>query len=756
MSILTICPRSTSPLPSSLLLAFLLNLLLSGSALNAADDSDQAMRLHFGEVRGEPGFYSIFNGKNLNGWDGQPGSWRVENGVIQCTGKAKARNWLIWRGFGVTDFELRLDFRYRKGNSGVQVRSADIGDWQVRGYQVEVSPSEGMGLWHHSLMSPDIEVQNTRKHLATAGQRVIIHEDGSKVIEQFAPAESIQAKYQEGEWNTMTVIARGNHLIQKINDLLFADLTDDQAGFSSERGVIALQDHGKGADVAFRNIRIKFLDTSDLAAAGKPTRTQPNIFFAISDDQSWLHAGAYGDRAIQTPAFDSVATRGALFHHAYTSSPSCTPSRGAILTGQHHWRLGKGANLHSTLSKDLATYTELLTEAGYHVGATGKGWGPGDYTDGGRTDNPAGKEYNKKKRKAGDLPAGGISNIDYLENFRTFLKAKPADAPFCFWFGSKEPHRQYEDGSWKRHGKQLADVKVPGYLPDHPDVRGDILDYYLEIEYFDKQLGRMLRMMENRGELENTLVVVTSDNGMPFPRSKTNLYDSGVRLPLAVQWQAKFPGGKAYDALVHFTDFAPTFLEAAGLKISKDMTGRSLLPLLESQEEKSIPWREHLVFGRERHTVYANRGRAYHARGIRTHDYLLIHNLRPNLWPAGEPPFYTDVDKGPSKYVFLVEEMDKAVLPFVEQTLERRPEYELYDCRKDPDQRINLADHPDYQKIQKDLAKTLAAERKQLRDPLALGQKVTWDSDPYHGGSKEKWIEGQEVDLKAYKVSRGI
>ncbi|MCB1121086.1 MAG: DUF1080 domain-containing protein [Verrucomicrobiae bacterium] len=220
-------------------------------------------RLNFGEVKNEPGFLSIFNGKDLTGWDGQPGSWTVQNGVIQCTGKAKARNWLIWRGFGAADFELRLDFRYRKGNSGVQVRSSDIGDWQVRGYQVEVSPAEGMGLWHHSLMSPKIEVQNTRKHLATAGQRVIIHENGEKEVEQFASAESIQAHYKEGEWNTMTVIVKGNHLIQKINGVLFADLTDDQAGFSSETGVIALQDHGKGADVSFRNMRIRFLKAED-------------------------------------------------------------------------------------------------------------------------------------------------------------------------------------------------------------------------------------------------------------------------------------------------------------------------------------------------------------------------------------------------------------------------------------------------------------------------------------------------------------
>lgn len=263
MSFLSSYPKHLPPALQSRILGYLLLMILYIPALYAADNPGQETHLNFGMVEDEPGFRKLFNGKDLTGWDGQPGSWTVEDGVIQCTGKADARNWLIWRGFGAADFELRLDFRFRKGNSGVQVRSSDLGDWQVRGYQVEVSPPEGMGLWHHSLMSPDIEIQNTRKHLATAGQRVTIHENGRKEIEQFAAAAAIQANYKEGEWNDMKVIVQGNHLIQIINGVLFADLTDDQAGFSSETGVIAFQDHGKGADVAFTNIRIKFLEPEE-------------------------------------------------------------------------------------------------------------------------------------------------------------------------------------------------------------------------------------------------------------------------------------------------------------------------------------------------------------------------------------------------------------------------------------------------------------------------------------------------------------
>ena len=458
----------------------------------------------------------------------------------------------------------------------------------------------------------------------------------------------------------------------------------------------------------------------------------------------------------QTPDLDRIAANGILFNHAYTSAPSCTPSRAAILTGQHHWRLGKGANLHSTLSTDYLCYTELLESAGYQVGFTGKGWGPGDFTDGGQTKNPAGEEYNRITYKSNELPASGFRSINYAANFEIFMDEKKEDSPFCFWYGGREPHRPYEDGSGQRYGKRPDSVKVPGHLPDHPDMRSDLLDYYLEIEWFDQHLGRMIQLLEDRGELDNTLLIVTSDNGMPFTRSKTNLYDTGVRQPLAIQWPARLAGKRVVNELVHFTDFAPTILEAAGLEVPADVTGRSLLPLLRRENGEELNWREHVVFGRERHTVYANEGRAFGARAIRTRHFLLIRNPFSELWPAGQPPHYTDIDRGPAKYLFMEQRDHPAVRPFLEQTLERRPEVELYDCRTDPDQRTNLAQDPRYDKFRKSLENTLQAELKRLGDPRALGQAITWDQDPYHGGSYENWIELQGELIQEYKASRGL
>lgn len=212
----------------------------------------------FGNHPTEPEFVRLFNGRDLTGWDGQPGSWIVKNGAIHCTGSGKGRNWLIRRGLEAADFELRLEFRFTSGNSGVQVRSRDIGQWQVRGYQVEVAAQEKMGLWHHSLMSGEIDLEKNRKHLATAGQRVTIGTSGQKDVQQFAQPADVQSACRDAEWNEMIVVARGPRLIQSINGVVLADLTDEQSVFSSRSGVIALQDHGRGTVVEFKDIRIRY------------------------------------------------------------------------------------------------------------------------------------------------------------------------------------------------------------------------------------------------------------------------------------------------------------------------------------------------------------------------------------------------------------------------------------------------------------------------------------------------------------------
>ncbi|MBL8211318.1 MAG: sulfatase-like hydrolase/transferase, partial [Bryobacterales bacterium] len=242
---------------------------------------------------------------------------------------------------------------------------------------------------------------------------------------------------------------------------------------------------------------------------------RPNILFVIADDQSWLHCGAYGAKQVATPAFDRVAREGVLFRHSFSACPSCTPSRSAVLSGRHVWQQREAGVLYGSMPKDLPVYPLLLEDAGYHVGHTGKGWAPGDWKALGLSRNPCGKEYAARKHKDAVPPA--IDAVDYADNFAEFLRDRPEGKPFCFWLGSREPHRLYDPGLGLRTGKKLSDVEVPPFLPDTPEVRSDILDYIAEIEWFDKQLARTLAVLEAKGELDNTLVVVTSDNGMPFP-----------------------------------------------------------------------------------------------------------------------------------------------------------------------------------------------------------------------------------------------
>ena len=287
-----------------------------------------------------------------------------------------------------------------------------------------------------------------------------------------------------------------------------------------------------------------------LLAAGCNTRSveQPNILFAIADDWGWPHAGAYGDPVVRTPAFDRLASEGILFNHAYISSPSCTPSRNAILTGQYHWRLGPGANLWSTLDPATPVYPLLLEDAGYRIGRFRKSWGPGDLSKWQR--HPAGHDYTRSGFAA----------------FMAERNEEQPDQPFCFWLGTSDPHRAYDPGSGVRSGMDPDRIRLFECFPDHEIVRSDVADYYYEVQRFDTLVADAIRILEEYGELENTSIVMTGDHGMPFPRCKSNNYDSGARIPLAVRWGSgiKAPG-RILDDFISTTDLAPTFLELAGL-----------------------------------------------------------------------------------------------------------------------------------------------------------------------------------------------
>jgi N-sulfoglucosamine sulfohydrolase len=466
---------------------------------------------------------------------------------------------------------------------------------------------------------------------------------------------------------------------------------------------------------------------------GGVSEKRPNILFCLADDWSWPHASIAGDKVVKTPTFDRVARQGVLFENAFVSSPSCTPSRGAILTGQWHWLLEEGGNLWSTLPAKFQVYPDLLEEAGYHIGYTRKGWGPGRDAPGGRTRNPAGPRY---------------------KDFRQFLDARPEGRPFCFWFGSTDPHRGYKWQSGVKSGMKLDDVQVPACLPDSEEVRTDICDYYWEVQRFDTEVGELLKMLEAGGEFDNTLVVISGDNGLPFPRCKSNLYDTGTHVPLAVRWPAAVKSSRVVEDFISLADLAPTFLEAAGLKPPGEMTARSFLDTLTSGKAGRVdPKRHHVLTGKERHVPAQETGMGgYPMRAIRTYDFLYIHNFKPDRWPSGYPAGYAepveidvsnprgtkfgyaDTDASPTKSYMIKHRDDPEVRKLFELAFGKRPAEELYDLQKDPAQLNNVAGRPQYAEIQEKLADALMAELKATRDPRVLGKGDIFDKYPYYGG----------------------
>jgi N-sulfoglucosamine sulfohydrolase len=465
-----------------------------------------------------------------------------------------------------------------------------------------------------------------------------------------------------------------------------------------------------------------------------PKTDRPNILFLIADDWSYPHAGVYGDPMVLTPTFDKLAQEGALFFNAYTASPSCSPARASILNGRYPHQNEQGGNLWSEWPAQFPTYVYLLEEAGYFTGSTRKGWGPGDFQVSGLEHNPAGKAY---------------------ADFETFYKAKADGQPFTFWFGSSDPHREYVANTGIQSGMKLSDVTVPEFYPDLDCIRNDILDYYFEVERFDRECGQIIRFLEEIGELDNTLIVMTSDNGMPFPRAKANLYDLGTRMPLAMRWPSKIKAGTREESFVNFVDFAPSFLEAAGIQ-PKNMSGKSLWPILDGKSNGD----QEVFLERERHANVRKGDLSYPMRAIRNHDYLYIRNIMPERYPAGDPSVHQsvgqfgDVDHSITKFLIMAMEgkPQMGAPDYFQLSFGFRPEEELYAIHQDPYQINNLAADPEFAGIKKELRKRLDEWMLETGDKRAVEPRSTyWDSVRYTPSYQMKDADYMEY-IRDYRI----
>ena len=508
--------------------------------------------------------------------------------------------------------------------------------------------------------------------------------------------------------------------------------------------------------------------------------TPPNILFAFADDWG-RYASAYrqfeGDNSpnalIDTPTFDRIAKEGALFLNGFVPAPSCTPCRSSILSGRYFWQTGLGAILQGAVwDETIPTYPLILEEAGYHIGYTYKVWSPGRNVNapygGDRTRyEGAGNLFNQFSHvvteKAPDLGVDGAKRMlldEVRQNFDSFLEARPEGAPFCYWWGPTNTHRTWERGSGKTlWGIEPDDLKgrLPEFLPDVHDVREDVGDYLGECMAVDAGLEVLLERLEAIGELDNTLIVVSGDHGIPgFPRAKCNLYDIGCEVALAARWPGRIRPGRVVEDFVNLMDLAPTFLDAAGVDVPSGMSASSLLPVLESDRIGQVaPERTSVVTGRERHVAAAREGNLpYPMRAIRTRDFLYIHNFEPDRWPSGDPqglddlnaeaPSYEvlcwdthavfkDLDAGPTKAWLILNRARQDVRPLFEIAIGKRPLEELYDLRVDPDHMNNVADDPDYAHIREELADRLGTVLRENDDPRVVESPCRFELPPFAG-----------------------
>ncbi len=514
---------------------------------------------------------------------------------------------------------------------------------------------------------------------------------------------------------------------------------------------------------------------TETAAADGP---RPNILFAFADDWG-RYAGAYAkldgpgtiNDVVRTPNFDRVAREGVLFRRAFVSAPSCTPCRSALLSGQHFWRTGRGAILRGAVwDGSQPAFPLLLRDAGYHIGETYKVWSPGTPGDapfgaGKYAYEKAGRRSNQFSRNVTNLIAGG-STVEAAKqalydevrgNFDDFLADRRPDRPFCYWFGPTNVHRKWIKGSGKTlWGLDPDDLrgKMPPFLPDVPEVREDLTDYFGEIAAFDAALGLLLKRLEEIGELDNTLVVVSGDHGAPgFPHGKCNLYDFGASVSLAIRWGGA-KGGRVVDNLVSLTDLAPTFLELGGVAAPDRMTGRSLVDVLKSDRSGRVDPRRAAVFiGRERHVENARADfMPYPQRAIRTHDFLYIINFRPDRWPLGDPYrldgdrppsaeelteetrcTLPDEDAGPTKAWLVGVRNDPRWKAHFEWVYGKRPREELYDLKTDPHQAENVAADPAYAQARAALERRLLDELKRTGDPRLVDDGRFFETPPMSG-----------------------
>ncbi len=506
-----------------------------------------------------------------------------------------------------------------------------------------------------------------------------------------------------------------------------------------------------------------------------------NILFIFADD--WgryascyrgLDGRATLNDVIKTPNVDKVAKEGVLFRNCFVNAPSCTPCRSSLLSGRYFFQCARGAILSGAVwDPNIPSFPLMLMDSGYQIGKSYKVWSPGTPVDapiGGQKyayekegiapqhfSNHAMPMINKQGMTVAEAREKILAQV--RGNFDDFLADRKPGKPWLYFFGPTTTHRFWRKGS----GKILWGIdpdslkgKMPAFLPDVPEVREDVADYLGECEAVDAYVGVLMKRLEEIGEMDKTIIVISGDHGMPgVPSGKCNLYDHGVEVALII----KGPGikaGRIVDDIVRLPDLAPTFMEIGGIKPDPNLYGKSLLPMLQSGKSGQVePDRTWAITGRERHVDRAREGNLpYPMRALRTKDFLYIRNFAPDRWPMGGPGAVTetsepsqreletntfvafaDMDGSPTKAWLVHHRHDEEGKDTYNLAFGKRPGEELYDLSKDPDMMNNVAGNANYAKVKERMSSDLMAKLKAAHDPR-VSDDVIFEKPPYIGGPK--------------------
>ena len=430
------------------------------------------------------------------------------------------------------------------------------------------------------------------------------------------------------------------------------------------------------------SIASSVLLTPSIFAKNREQEQHPNILVFIADDAG-MDFGCYGNPNIKTPNIDKIAQEGIRFEKAFLTAPQSSPSRTSLMTGEFAHTLGT-EDLHTPIDLDIKMIPHYLKQAGYFTGSMFKThWGPhGD------------AQFDRMIKS---------SPKNRFSGYEQFIKDS-GDTPFFLWCGFTDPHRGYN----RETCPQVNDpskIVVPPYFVENLETKRDLADYYDEISRMDGDIGTMINVLEKSGKIENTIIVFLSDNGMPFPRCKGSLYDSGIQTPLLFMWKNKIKKNSIHNnGLISAVDLAPTLLELAGSKMGDGIYGKSFMPILFDSQKRG---RDFIFAERNWHNTDE------YIRCIRREDLKLIYNAYYEI-PHGTA---SDLSSSPTWYELKKQERNGSLKKSQSQIFSApRPMVEIYDLKNDPHELDNVADKQEYYIKGRRLSKLLIEWQKETKD----------------------------------------